>query len=237
MQLADLIQRTRRLTGVEMDAIRTDDEIADVINEAYYTIGGLAPWTWRQTRETVTLQEGEREFALPDPIVHPLSLSVVEPDEWRGEIRERPAADLDRFPAFERDKRGVPFVWAQQVDEEVEVAPTPDQETVVQVRGLTEMDELGDGDEPIWSREWHDVVAYEAALRILIEEGDDSGRTDRYRGIVSGRILSMGMRYSPWNPELPFAAYTSTIEEGEPEQERHTPAVPPEEVRDESPRA
>lgn len=184
MNRAELRERVRVLSGVLMDTLMSDPEADAFVNQAYLTVCGLAEWSFLYGTQGHLAAETVPALGRVQDVLH----------DGRT-LQRRSLVDLDRFPPSRR--QGAPWAWAPQGDSEVRIFPAPTAGTVT-VRGWTTPAPLAsDTDEPVFAVEFHDVVAYEAAASVLEAEGDDSGRTERYRGEVQSFLDRMARRYLP----------------------------------------
>lgn len=216
MDLDALRARVRKLSGVEMESLLSPTELDQIINEAYLHMASLADWTFLYADEEKSLDVGDRVLDLPDPVATPHSVAVVEPASHRRLLRRRRIEDFDRYPEWEAEAtEGVPWAWSVRTDDTIEVFPeNDDNDTVVKVRGWKRVDPLeSDDDEPIFDSEFHPVVSLDAAARVLYEEGDDSGRSARYRAEVISYLMRMGRRYLVEDTELPARVYAAAFAE------------------------
>lgn len=205
MNLSDLRGRARRLSGVHLKDLWPDSDVDSVVNEAYHRILALADWTFLHTTETIV--DPDANLEIPEGMAAVRSVAMREPE--RRDLRPRTVEELDRQPSFQSD--GLTWAWAVRDDRTLELWPEPEEGVEVVLRGWKRESELGESDEPVFDEEFHAVVAYEAAARILAEEGDDSGRSQAYREEVAGYLLRMGQRFVVGDPEEPARVYMSAL--------------------------
>jgi hypothetical protein len=80
------------------------------------------------------------------------------------------------------DEEGEPRLYARVEDRAIRLWPTPKDAVTLTIRGQVEFEPLEtEQDEPVFAEQFHPVVAYRAAARVLAEEGDDSGRSESYQ--------------------------------------------------------
>lgn len=172
MDKAGLRARVRTLTGIRSDDLRSDAEVDQVVNETYLELLAVRDWPFLQAEVETTASSA----SLPLPVGMLSPSAVVTP------TRRLAMTTLDHLSQLAGDE-GDPELYAVVGDGTVTLWPAPDTETPVVVRGLLHGSPLDDDDdEPLFPEAYHMVIAYEAAVRLLSEEGDDdSGRTDRYQ--------------------------------------------------------
>lgn len=211
MDLNAIRARVRKLSGVEMESLLTPSELDQIINEAYTHVCSLAPWTFLKAEAETTVAIGVRIVPLPDPVKLPLSVAMLSPSANRGLLRQRRSEAFDRYPEWEAEPTdGIPWAYAIRTDTDLEVFPTPDSEVTLRVRGWIDVAELvNDTDTPIFAEQYHPVVSLDAAQRVLYEEGDDSGRSSRYREEALTYLLRMGRRYLLDDQEEAARAYAA----------------------------
>lgn len=215
MDLNALRTRVRKLTGVQMESLLTPTELDQIINESYFHISSLADWTFLYADATQTVASGTNTVSLPDPVATPHTVAVVAPESEQALLRYRRIEDFDRYPQWEAEATdGIPWAWSIRTDSEIEVFPTNDDASLeLKFRGWKRVDKLSaDGDTPIWDEEFHPVVSFDAASRVLSEEGDDSGRSERYRIECLSYLKRMGRRYLVWGDnDRPAKIYASAM--------------------------
>lgn len=209
MTFEELRDRVRELAGVRMPELWSDEQIERVVNEAYLRILSLADWLFLYSTETATLTGSSSaaagEVPVPQGMAAVRSVALSSPQRW--ELRLRQLEDLDRQPEWQA--KGLPYLWAPADDETVEVWPTPDEgeSCELRLRCWKTAAPLDTGESPVFAEAFHPAVAFEAAARVLVEEGDDSGRSYQFRDEVAGYLLRMGQRYIVGDWEVPARVY------------------------------
>ena len=187
MNLADLVDRTRSLSGIRLESIRSDEQIETLLNETYEEILGLHPWPFLRGDENVALSAGSSDITLPLTFRY---ISAVIADDKR--LKQTTLDELDELGPED----GEPVLYARASDRIVRLWPTPDKAVVVKVRGQIGFDRLAAAkDEPEFASQFHAIVAYRAASRLLAEEGDDSGRGRAYQNDAAGYLKRMEEYY------------------------------------------
>jgi hypothetical protein len=185
MNVQHLTDRFRRLTGIRMDDILTDDQILQLLNESYVEITGLADWPFLHVEAQATVNDGAFQTV---PIFRSIQ-SVMAGDK---RLRETTLDDIERYEQPDDD----PFAYARIDSNRYQVWPTPKNPISVNVRGVQTPDPLYDpSDEPVFDPEFHVVIAYAAASRALAEESDDSGRSQMYMQEAASILDRMRIRY------------------------------------------
>ena len=208
MDRSELRERLRTLSGVLMDTLLTDQEADAFLNEAYLALCGLAEWSF--------LYDEVATSASSDTTGLPGSLGRVQAVLAGGRaLQRRDTLELARYP--QSRQTGEPWAWAPVGDDAIRVFPTPEEPTEVEVRGWIDVAPMAsDAAEPLFASEFHAAVAYEAAANVLESEGDDSGRSERYRGEVMAYLDRMARRYLPDGGQVSYPpAPTRVRGEGE----------------------
>ena len=177
MNLADLVARTRSLSGIRLESLRSDEQIEQVINESYQEILGLYPWPFLKGTATVSMAAEAQTFTVPTTFRWMTGV-VLEMGDTTYRLKQTTVDQIDEWDA---DEVGEPNYYARLTDRTVRVWPAPEAAATVTVRGQLEFAVLGQGDSPEFAEQFHPVVAYRAAVRLLQEEGDDSGRSEAYQ--------------------------------------------------------
>jgi hypothetical protein len=185
MNVQQLTERIRRMTGILMDDILSDDQILQMINESYVEITGLADWPFLHVEDSVTVVDGVFQTV---PVFRAVQ-SVTTGDK---RLRETTLDDIERYDQPDDD----PFAYARIDSNRYQVWPTPKNTIHLTVRGVQTPTPLYDpSDEPVFDREFHVVLAYAASSRALAEESDDSGRAQMYMQEAGGILDRMRVRY------------------------------------------
>lgn len=185
MNVQQITERVRRMTGILMDDILSDDQILQMLNESYVEICGLSDWPFLYVETTVQVVDGVFQTVPTFRAVN----SVTTGDK---RLRETTLDDIERYEAPDDD----PFAYARVDSNRFRVWPTPKTNISVTVRGVQTPDLLYDpSDEPVFDREFHVVLAYAASSRALAEESDDSGRAQMYMQEAAGILDRMRLRY------------------------------------------
>lgn len=187
MNLSDLVDRTRSLSGIRLESIRSDEQIETLLNETYEEILGLHPWPFLRGDETVALAAGSSDVTLPSTFRY---ISAVIADDKR--LKQTTLDELDQLGPEE----GEQTLYARVSDRVIRLWPTPQKAVAVQVRGQIAFDRLTrSSDEPEFAAQFHPIVAYRASSRLLAEEGDDSGRGQAYQNDAAGYLKRMEEYY------------------------------------------
>lgn len=185
MNVQQLTDRLRRMTGILMEDILSDDQILQMLNESYVEITGLADWPFLHVEDQAIVLDGVFETS-------PVFRSIQSVTIGDKRLRETTLDDIERYEAPDDE----PFAYARIDANRYRVWPTPKGETYVHVRGVQTPNPLYDpSDEPVFDNEFHVVLAYAAASRALAEESDDSGRAQMYMQEAGGILDRMRVRY------------------------------------------
>lgn len=188
MNLAALRRRTRRLSGMHSPDLLPDADLDDLVNEVYLDALSVEDWPFLRDEQTVPLVAGTSTYTLTPPLRTVASALVGGERLWPTVTTE-----MEREPA---GRDGEPVAYARTKPDELVVYPTPDAPGTISLVGQKAPTPLeADTDEPGFDSDFHVLLAYEAAARLLIEEGDDSGRVEGYQRESGAKMESMRTRY------------------------------------------
>ena len=183
MNLSALRDRARALSGIRLQSLRSDEQVDVVINEAYQEIIGLSQWPFLRASQQINLPSGTNDFETPNGYSEVTSISYT--NNGGDSVRLQPTTidEIDRL----RDEDGPePFLYARVTDREFVVWPNPTANITLTIRGKQTVTSLtGDSDSPVFDEQFHPMLAYRAASKMLAEEGDDSGRNELYQNEAS----------------------------------------------------
>lgn len=192
MDLAGYRTRIRRLSGLRLESLLSTADLDAALNEAYRELVGAQAWPQFRFEETVAVDAGDRDVTLP--LATREIEGVVLLGEDRARLAETTLAELERL---DPDEEGVPALYARLLPTLMRLYPRPDANVTVQVRGRRLPDPLVlVTDEPEFDEEFHPILAFLVAARLLGEEGDDSGRRESYLGEVGDMLQRMKGRYT-----------------------------------------
>jgi hypothetical protein len=187
VDLAGYRARVRRLTGLRLESLLTDADLDATVNETYAELAGMYPWPQFHFEDSEPVTAGDARVTLP-AAVRSLSSVVLDGERLRQTTRD----ELDRLD----DEDGLPFAYAMVSERELVLYPTPDEDGTLELRGQRIANRLQhDKDVPLFEVEFHPVIAWVAAARLLAEEGDDSGRREAYASEAAELLGRMRERY------------------------------------------
>lgn len=190
MNLQELADRARALSGIRLQSVRSDEQVEQVVNESYQEVLGLQPWPFLRGESTIALDAEQDTFTLPDTF-RTLTAVVLTMDSDKYRLRQTTVDVLDEY----EDEPGEPAYYAREDDRTIRVWPAPRNAASVEVRGQLQFDLLSGSNEPVFAEQFHPVLAYRAATRMLVEEGDDSGRSESYQLESAGYLGRMEKYY------------------------------------------
>ena len=191
MNLSDLVARTRSLSGIRLESLRSDEQIEQVVNESYQEILGLYPWPFLKGSATLALAAESTSFTVPVTFRYMTGV-VMELGDTQRRLSQ---ITLDQMDEWDADEVGETLYYARVTDREIRVWPAPEAAATLTVRGQLEFDPLGQNDEPDFAEQFHPLIAYRAAVRLLQEEGDDSGRSESYQFDAASYLQRMEKFY------------------------------------------
>lgn len=179
MNLSALRDRARALSGIRLQTLRSDEQVDAVINEAYQEVINLSQWPFLRSSQQVNVTSGVNSFETPTGFSEVTSISYTNDGGDSVRLQSTTVDEIDRL----RDEDGPePMLYARVDDREFVIWPTPNLNLTFTVRGKEKVASLtADSDTPVFDEQFHPVLAYRAASRMLAEEGDDSGRAEFYQ--------------------------------------------------------
>lgn len=179
MNLSALRDRARALSGIRLQTLRGDEQVDAVINEAYQEVIGLSQWPFLRASQQINLASGTNSFETPTGYSEVTSISYTNDG---GDSVRLQSTTVDEIDRLRDDETAEPFLYARVTDREFVVWPTPNINLTLSIRGKQTVESLsGDSDTPVFDEQFHPMLAYRAASRMLAEEGDDSGRAEFYQ--------------------------------------------------------
>lgn len=191
MNLADLVARTRSLSGIRLESLRSDEQIEQVLNESYQEILGLYPWPFLKGSSTVSMAAEATSFTVPVTFRYMTGV-VMELGDTQRRLSQ---ITLDQLDEWDADEVGETKYYARVTDRDIRVWPAPEAAATVTVRGQLEFNPLSASNPPQFADQFHPLVAYRAAVRLLQEEGDDSGRSEAYQFDAASYLQRMEKFY------------------------------------------
>lgn len=183
MNLTALRDRVRTLSGIRLDSIRSDSDIDQLVNESYQEVLGLFAWPFLRGEANATVAAGKNEFSTPSAFRYITALLVND-----KRLKQTTLDEMDNL----EDSEGDPELYARVDDRKIRIWPTPNAQSAVHIRGQIEFYPLDQFDDtPVFAEQFHPVIAYRAAARLLAEEGDDSGRSEAYQLDAGGYLNRM----------------------------------------------
>ena len=191
MNLADLVARARSLSGIRLESLRSDEQIEQVLNESYQEILGLYPWPFLKGSSTIALAAEATSFTVPVTFRYMTGV-VMELGDTQRRLSQ---ITLDQMDEWDADEVGETKYYSRVTDREIRVWPAPEAAATITVRGQLEFDPLSASNPPQFADQFHPLVAYRAAVRLLQEEGDDSGRSEAYQFDAASYLQRMEKFY------------------------------------------
>ena len=192
MNLNALRDRARSLSGIRLPSMRSDEQIDEVINESYQEVIGLSVWPFLMSSEVVTISANSEDFFTPSGFTE---ISSVFYKDESGKATKMRQTSLDELEELD-DQGGEPIYFARVNDTDFVVWPIPESSIEVTVRGKISVSNLTGSDSPVFAEQFHPILAYRAAVKMLQEEGDDSGRAEFYQSEANTYFARMQQFYN-----------------------------------------
>lgn len=179
MNLGAIRDRARALSGIRLQSLRSDEQVDAVVNESYQEVVNLSQWPFLRASQQVSIPSETNSFETPVGFSEVISVSYTNEG---GETVRMQSTSIDEIDRLRDEQSAEPFLYARVTDREFAVWPTPNIAFTFTVRGKQTISPLkGDSDTPVFDEQFHPMLAYRAASRMLAEEGDDSGRAEFYQ--------------------------------------------------------
>jgi hypothetical protein len=191
VNLAELRTLTRKLSGVRMSTVWSDTDLDRVLEEVHREVCAASDWPFLYTEQTVTLTSGDARVTLPTPL-RTFQSVVDDGSPHRPRLRQLTLQELEVVP--DRGQTGRPEVFAVVGDDKIEVWPRPNAAYPLAVTGFRVPASLALAG-PAFANEFHPVLPYAAAAKLLMYEGDSSGRSEQYREEVVGYLSRMAAKH------------------------------------------
>jgi hypothetical protein len=179
------------LSGIRLESLRSDEQIEQVINESYQEILGLYPWPFLKGSQTISVAAEATEFTIPVTFRY-ITGVVLDSGDHSERLKQ---TTLDMIDEWDADEVGKTTYYARVDDRTVRLWPAPEAAATVTVRGQLEFPPLSSSVDPQFADQFHPVIAYRAAVRLLQEEGDDSGRSEAYQFDAASYLQRMEKFY------------------------------------------
>jgi hypothetical protein len=179
VNLSNIRDRVRSLTGIRLETLRSDDSLDSVINESYQEIINLETWPFLSQESNVAVASGSNSFTTPSGFSEVNSVSYSTAVDYQTRMRQ---TTLDELDLLDQDEEGDPQFYARIDGSDFRFWPKSSSAITFSVRGKKEVANLdSDSSSPIFAEQFHPILAYRSSARILAEEGDDSGRSEFYQ--------------------------------------------------------
>lgn len=194
MNLAELRWRTRELVGpiADTELETSPDDLDLLLNASERNLLGQRPWRFLESELAVTTVAGQATYTLTPPAgsevrrVRGVALTVGGTVRL---LRPRPAFALDQ--RADADDRDEPREYVLTPAGALTLVPTPDAAYSLTVRAtLTSARMSADADVPALPEDFHELLAYSAAARVLRRRRADGdvGRADDLDAFASAEV-------------------------------------------------
>lgn len=165
--------RTRQLAGAELEDLRSDNEVNDLITEAYEQIGYHTDWRWRDASGSFSTVASTDEYSLPSEVELIQGVQVTGASGFDLPVPLREVTLRDLLTRIDRDDEDLPRYYARTADK-IKLGPIPDKTYTVEVFGQAPLSGLSvDSDTPEFASRFHPAICYLAASTYLNEEGQE----------------------------------------------------------------
>jgi len=191
VNLSQLRTHVRTLTGIQSTDLLSDADLNVFINEAYQDICRSHDWPFLRNDATLNISPGVASYTLPAGVEENsiLSAVILTNDANRRQLQPRAQASVDRSPGTVSQARPNEYsCWRGSI----QLHPTPNIAEVVTLRYFSSpTDMANDSDVPVFGTNYHTAIAYGAAVKVLIREGDDTERRAFYSNSLQTFVEAM----------------------------------------------
>lgn len=192
MDTTELTQYVRDLTGVQSTDLVSDTLILRWLNESYNEVAQERTWDWMEstyraplpawTDHDPSLNFGYHAFTLPNGSRRILSAYLVNDNGAVTELIQ--TSDIDHV---EVDDPKVKYDVLYEGS--VRIVPKQDDNYSVKFRYTQAWVSLLEGDYPAFAEQFHAILAYRTAVKLLDFMSDDTQRSEKY-SIEYQRLLN-----------------------------------------------
>jgi hypothetical protein len=188
MNRTALNAHVRSLTGTYSTDVVTDDLINTWLNESYAEVARDRDWDWLESTYSVSVPaavDGIHTVTLPSGSKRVLSAYLVDDSGQTEEMVNYPELDSVR-----PTDAGVFY----DVNFSGQFRFTPEQSTdkAVKIRYTQVNPEMSSGtDSPVFADQFHVMLAYRAAVNVLMFISDDTNRSEFYLAQYQSLLLGM----------------------------------------------
>lgn len=194
MNLGVLRDRARSLSGIRLQALREDEQVDLVVNEAYQEVVSMSQWPFLRDSQNVSVSAGQSTFTIPVGFSEVTSVTYTDDI---GNSQRLNRTTLDEIDRLSTDEEGDPFFYGRVNDTTFEIWPVSTKPLTFTIKGKLVVENMrNDNDEPVFAEQFHPLLSYRAASRMLMEEGDDSGRAEMYQAEANNLYLRMQQFYN-----------------------------------------
>ena len=192
MNLAALRQHVRDLTGVFSTDVVSDTLITTWLNESYNEVARDRDWDWLESTYTVAMPaavNGIHTINLPNGTRRVLSAYIVGSN---GDVEEMiGTSELDHVePEDAQLKYDVNFSGVFRF------APEQESPKTIKVRyTIVNVNLATNTDVPAFAEQFHAILAYRAAVKVLQFLSDDTNRSDYYLSEYASLLSGMYSLY------------------------------------------
>lgn len=173
--VTELVARVRIMTETDLTTLQDDTDLIALINEAYVEVWNSTTWPFAIVSETFTLADGESSKVLATSKVRWIDAVWITVEGQDYELSQRAAYPSDSSTAGGRPE----WYWITPAGV-MHFFPEANASYAVTVRVGTGPATLSGSSTPAFDEEFHPVLAYIAAAKLLKRQRDDTGLVAEY---------------------------------------------------------
>ena len=195
MNRAELRTFVRNVTNIRSTGLLSDAEINEALSDAMAAVCSAHTWSFLRTTGTVNVVANDATYTLPSEARDVLLISNRTDTRMARVLK---AIDLVDAAAIV-DRNGTPKVYTlTEQPITLTLYPTPEEaETLTVVYRTSNPTFAADGDVPPFDVEFHKLVAYGAALTLLVDRGAGDAKLAKVSNKYGELFERMMARYVP----------------------------------------
>lgn len=201
--LTELVDSVRFLTGVEDADILSDTRIMSLLNQSYQEVCNLESWPFMERIDQKILVQGAHALTTSAGVLKVQELVVTDLDRTR-KVKASPVTSTLIFGVDDQHFRPGLDIRYDVQNSSVDIWPAFTSDVIVDVRFQGRPDTLGPDDSPVFRSDFHEMLAYRAAYKVLVAQADETGRLEAYPQEFVALLEGMRDAYLLTAEDTPF---------------------------------
>lgn len=215
LSLQNLRDESRSIAGIDSD----DDEgsntkVDQKLNRSFWEVLNKFDFKQKERTSTFVTVAGEDRYQLTTDFEAVRSISIQDVDLLTWNLVDQSSihtVDVDYDSNSDQEAAPAKYIRESNV---IQFQPIPDQVYTIQVRHLIYLEDLSDSNSTVViPREWHEIIMYGGAYRLLFAIGDVN-RGDYYKRHFYNLMQSTVPQEAKEEKDTKFAGVDSRIARG-----------------------